>query len=100
MRIFYGWSRRSLRARRGTGLPIGNLMSQLFANVYLHELDHLVKNVLGVKYYVRYMDDFLIFHPSKSALWALLEELRGFLENDLALRLNQKNEDRQGVTRR
>jgi RNA-directed DNA polymerase len=79
-----------LESTPGTGLPIGNLMSQLFANVYLHELDHLVKNVLGVKYYVRYMDDFLIFHPSKSALWALLEELRGFLENDLALRLNQK----------
>jgi hypothetical protein len=55
-----------LNSTPGTGLPIGNLMSQLFANVYLHELDHYIKNVRGVKFYVRYMDDFLILHESKA----------------------------------
>lgn len=74
----------------GAGIPIGNLMSQLFANVYLHELDHLMKNALGVRYYVRYMDDFLVFHPSKRYLWDLLEEVRNFLSSELALQLNQK----------
>ena len=81
---------RVLDSSPSAGLPIGNLVSQLFANVYLHELDHLVKHELGVRYYVRYMDDFLIFHANKAVLWDLLAEIRRFLEDELALRLNQK----------
>jgi retron-type reverse transcriptase len=73
-----------------TGLPIGNLMSQLFANVYLHELDHYIKNVRGVKFYVRYMDDFLILHESKAFLWSLLSDIEEFLRTRLALMLNAK----------
>ena len=44
----------------GVGIPVGNLTSQLFANVYLNKLDQYVKHVLKMKYYVRYMDDFII----------------------------------------
>lgn len=79
-----------LNSTPGTGLPIGNLMSQLFANVYLHELDHYAKNVRGVKYYVRYMDDFLVLHESKVYLWGLLEDIKEFLRTRLALALNDK----------
>jgi RNA-directed DNA polymerase len=50
------------------GLPIGNLTSQLFANIYLHELDFFVKNVLKCKYYIRYMDDFVILDTNKQKL--------------------------------
>lgn len=72
------------------GIPIGNLMSQLFANVYLHELDHYVKNNLGVKCYLRYMDDFLIFHNDKKFLKTLLVDIETFLYSNLALILNNK----------
>jgi hypothetical protein len=50
------------------GLPIGNLTSQFFANVYLNPLDHFVKHELRVKGYVRYMDDFLLFGDDRAAL--------------------------------
>jgi len=73
-----------------TGLPIGNLTSQLFANIYLNELDHFVKDRLRVKYYARYMDDFLIIHPDKGYLKDLLGKIRGFLKNDLHLSLHPK----------
>jgi retron-type reverse transcriptase len=72
------------------GLPIGNLMSQLFANVYLHELDHRCKNAYGVKYYIRYMDDIVILSRGKAYLRALLADIQDFLSSDLALSLNQK----------
>lgn len=72
------------------GLPIGNLMSQLFANVYLHELDHYIKNVCGVKFYIRYMDDVIILHNNKAYLLGLLDEIKCFLKTNLALELNDK----------
>jgi RNA-directed DNA polymerase len=50
------------------GLPIGNLTSQFFANVYLNPLDHFVKHELRVKGYVRYLDDFLLFGPDRATL--------------------------------
>ncbi len=49
-------------------MPLGNLTSQFFANVYLNELDYFVKHKLKAKYYIRYVDDFVILHPSKSQL--------------------------------
>jgi len=79
-----------LNSTPGTGLPIGNLMSQLFANVYLHELDHYVKNVRGVNFYVRYMDDFIVLHESKAFLWSLLADIEELLRTRLALSLNAK----------
>lgn len=72
------------------GLPIGNLTSQLWANVYLDQLDHFVKEVLREPYYVRYMDDFVIIHGSKAELWQVKREIEGFLDSKLGLKLNGK----------
>jgi retron-type reverse transcriptase len=72
------------------GMPIGNLMSQLFANVYLHELDHYCKNVLSVKYYIRYMDDILILSSNKAYLRAVLADIEYFVTTNLMLTLNRK----------
>jgi RNA-directed DNA polymerase len=49
-------------------MPLGNLTSQFFANVYLNELDYFVKHKLRAKYYIRYVDDFVILNSSKSNL--------------------------------
>jgi len=74
----------------GKGIPIGNLTSQLFANVYLNELDQYVKRVLKRRYYIRYMDDFLIFGDSKRELWQIKERIAGFLKTKLDLSLHPK----------
>ena len=49
-------------------MPLGNLTSQFFANVYLNELDQFVKHRLKIKYYIRYVDDFVILHGEKEML--------------------------------
>ena len=74
----------------GRGLPIGNLTSQYFANLYLGELDHFLKDRCGVRYYLRYMDDFLIFHLSKGELQRLLPTLSRFLGENLNLNLKAR----------
>lgn len=74
----------------GRGLPLGALTSQLLANVYLDQLDHYIKDTLGVRFYVRYMDDFIILHRDKAELWRLLAEIRDFLAYELHLNLNRK----------
>ena len=53
---------------KGKGMPLGNLTSQFFANVYLNELDYFVKHELKAKYYIRYVDDFVILHSSREKL--------------------------------
>jgi RNA-directed DNA polymerase len=77
-------------ARPGCGLPIGNLTSQLFSNIYLSEFDHFVKGFLGCKYYGRYVDDFVIVHPDKDFLKALIPEIRNYLKDRLELDLHEK----------
>ena len=72
----------------GKGLPLGNLTSQLFANVYLHELDHYVKQDLRVRSYLRYCDDFVILMPSRSAALDLAERINVFLVGRLQLQLH------------
>lgn len=72
------------------GIPIGNLTSQLFANLYLSPLDHFIKEQLRQRYYVRYMDDFVILSAGKSEPWAILKEITGFLAADLKLELNPR----------
>ena len=72
------------------GLPIGNLTSQLFANIYLNELDYFVKEILRERWYARYMDDFLIIHPDKNHLWEVKEKIRTFLKDALDLQLHPK----------
>lgn len=73
----------------GKGLPIGNLTSQYFANLYLDGLDHFVKEQFRVKRYVRYMDDFLCFSDNRYELHGLLGEVRGFLKERLCLNLKE-----------
>lgn len=71
-------------------LPIGNLISQWCANLYLNELDQFAKHVLGTRYYVRYMDDFIILHHDKRQLLAWQREIEAFLGSHLMLRTNRK----------
>ena len=74
----------------GVGIPVGNLTSQLFTNVYLNKLDHYVKHVLKVKYYVRYMDDFIILAEDPEELRQILRKIEAFLRRELRLELNPK----------
>lgn len=71
------------------GLGIGNMTSQILAVFYLNDMDHYIKEVLKIKYYVRYMDDFLLFHPDKQYLRYCLEKLKKFLEKEKLI-LNRK----------
>jgi len=64
----------------GKGMPIGNLTSQFFANVYLNELDYFIKHELKVRYYIRYVDDFVILDASKEKLEIYKEEIGNFLK--------------------
>ena len=70
------------------GMPLGNLTSQFFANVYLNELDKFIKHNLGAKYYIRYVDDFVILHNSKKQLIKWKEEIDIFLKNELKIDLH------------
>jgi RNA-directed DNA polymerase len=72
------------------GLPIGNLTSQLFGNVYLNDLDHYVKRDLGIRYYGRYVDDFILIHENKDYLKMLINEITEFLNSKLQLTLHPK----------
>lgn len=72
------------------GMPIGNLTSQLFANIYLNELDQFAKHVLHIHYYVRYMDDIIILAPDKETLHRWKAEIEAFLHEELELDLNSK----------
>ena len=71
------------------GLYIGSMTSQVFAIFYLNDLDHFIKEHLKVRYYVRYQDDFLLFHNSKKYLQYCLEEIKRFLKKE-KLELNSK----------
>ncbi len=84
------WLLREIINSNAQGIPIGNLTSQLFANVYLNELDHFIKRVLGERYYIRYMDDFLILNTNKWHLRETKERLRMFLCDRLKLELHPK----------
>jgi len=70
------------------GLPLGNVTSQLFANIYLNELDQFVKHELKEKYYLRYCDDFLILNEDKEYLEKLVFPIGNFLKKKLGLDLH------------
>jgi len=72
------------------GLPIGNLSSQFFANIYLNELDQYIKHQIGAKYYIRYVDDFILLHDSPQWLNEALEAINAFLPATLKANLNPK----------
>ena len=84
------WLIKQILGKSQKGMPIGSLTSQLFANIYLNELDKFVKHSLKMKYYIRYMDDFIIFSESKSELHYILNEIENFLKTKLELELNNK----------
>ena len=81
---------RSYKTSLGKGIPIGNLTSQLFANIYLNELDHYVKQKLRVKYYLRYADDFIILSTDQWVLENQAVFINRFLHNKLRLELHPK----------
>jgi hypothetical protein len=74
----------------GTGLPLGNLTSQLFANVYMNEFDQFVKHRLRAKHYIRYADDFVLLSEKRDWLIACLEHIDMFLREALRLQLHPK----------
>lgn len=71
-----------------TGLPIGNLTSQLFGNVYMNDFDQFVKNEMKVKYYGRYVDDMLFVHNEKNYLESIIPHLSGYLLSTLKLSIH------------
>ncbi len=82
------------------GLPLGNYTSQMFANIYLNELDQFIKHKLKCKYYFRYMDDMIILTQNKEMAQYCLKNITNFLESNLRLTLNSKTKifkDIQGV---
>lgn len=79
--------KRLINAPAETGLPIGNLTSQFFANVYLNELDQFVKHTLKCRYYVRYVDDMVLLDPDPAVLLQWRDRIAQFLAQHLRLRL-------------
>jgi len=73
---------------RARGVPIGNLTSQLFANIYLGELDQFMKHTLKVKKYARYTDDFIVISQDRTYLASLLTPIEDFLRRELKLELH------------
>lgn len=73
---------------REKGMPLGNLTSQFFANVYLNELDYFVKNRLKAKYYIRYVDDLVILDNDKAELEGWMSEISKFLKEKLSVQLH------------
>ena len=77
-------------ARDHCGLPIGNLTSQVLANFYLNPFDHFIKHDLGVRFYGRYVDDFILVHEDKTFLKSLIPKIEGFLREELELELHPR----------
>ena len=85
---------------REKGLEIGNYTSQMFANIYLNEVDQYIKHNLKIKYYCRYLDDSIVIVKTKKEAKEALEKIRTFLKENLELELNQKTQifkSKQGV---
>ena len=78
----------SFEKEKGKGLPLGNVTSQLFANIYLNELDQFAKHALKAKHYFRYCDDFIIVHQDRNFLDNAKKKIADFLEYKLHLKLH------------
>ena len=75
-------------SKQGRGFPIGNLTSQLFGNIYLDELDHLVREKFGIKRYGRYVDDMVFVHRDKEFLKSVVSKIKDYLKIELGLTLH------------
>jgi len=78
----------SFKKSPGCGIPLGNVTSQLFANIYLNELDQFIKKDLRIKYYVRYCDDFVILSNNKEDFPKIINQISEFIEFGLKLKLH------------
>lgn len=83
-------SKSLFRSTKGSGLPIGDLTSQLFSNIYLNQLDQFAKRQLGLKYYGRYVDDFYVIDTDHRKLARLIGLFRDYLHDELHLTLHPK----------
>jgi retron-type reverse transcriptase len=79
-----------LQIQQEKGIPIGNLMSQLFANIYLNELDYFIKHEIRIKHYIRYVDDFVILGKTHKEMRENLSKIQKFLSECLFLKLEEK----------
>ena len=79
------------RYKKGVGLPLGNETSQILAVYYLNGLDHFIKEKLHIKCYIRYMDDFVLFHSDREYLKYCLKEIEKYVTS-LNLKLNRKTQ--------
>ena len=84
---------------KNQGLPIGNLTSQFFANVYLNELDQFIKHQLKIKYYLRYVDDIILFDQNAKQLKLWQRQIDNFLQEKLKLHLHPQKSTLQPVHR-
>lgn len=80
----------SFNAKQGAGLPLGNLTSQLFANVYMNKFDQYVKHKLRVKKYIRYADDFIIVNSNPQYIKRIIAPIGKYLIEELKLELHPK----------
>ncbi len=90
----------TFNGRDSSGIPIGNLSSQLFANLYYNEADQFIKKKLKVKYYFRYMDDSVILMKDKAEIKIIKDEIEKFIAKNLKLQFNKKTnifKSKQGV---
>lgn len=78
----------SFQTAENNGIPLGNLTSQYFANIYLNELDQFIKHKLKVKYYIRYTDDFVILDTNRDYLKKIINLIGEFLRDNLKLSLH------------
>ena len=83
---------RSFNTGKSKGMPIGNLTSQIFSNIYLNEFDRYIKHTLRCKTYVRYGDDFIVFSRNKKDLIRIREKAVCFLKDKLSLNMHPKND--------
>jgi len=82
---------KSFSVKEGMGIPIGNLTSQIFSNIYLNELDRFIKHNLKCASYLRYGDDFVVFDRDEASVEFIRIEATKFIENKLKLKLHTKN---------
>lgn len=79
---------KSFKGAQRKGMPLGNLTSQLFSNIYLNRLDQYIKRENGIKHYIRYADDFVVMHHNRKFLENLKSKINDFLRNNLQLEIH------------
>lgn len=78
----------SFEVNKNKGLPLGNLTSQLFVNIYMNKFDQFIKHRLKAKYYIRYADDFVVLSRDKDWLISIVSIMQDFLNTELKLNLH------------